>query len=340
VTPDNILEVEGLYKEFPVRAGLLRRQVATVKAVQDVSFTLMRGETLGIVGESGCGKTTLARCLIRLIEPTAGTVTMNVNDASIDMASLTGKQLRGRRKHVQMVFQDPVASLNPRIPVREVVGEPLIVNGVCSGQDLTKRVSDLLEMVGLNAVDMHRYPHAFSGGQRQRIGIARALALNPELIIADEPVSALDVSVRAQILNLLAQLKDSLGLSMLFIGHDLSVIRHICDRVAVMYLGRIVEVGDTDQIFTRPMHPYTEALLSAAPTPNPALQRKRYRVHLTGEPPSPINPPKGCSFHPRCGHATDACQERVPELRELASGVKVACIRAEELELKGAFNEG
>jgi peptide/nickel transport system ATP-binding protein len=371
MSPETILEVRGLSKEFPVRAGLFQRQIGTVKAVQDVSFELGRGETLGIVGESGCGKTTLARCMIRLIEPTTGIILLNIDGKKTNLRLQRGRNLRDCRRHVQMVFQDPVASLNPRIPVREIVGEPLIVNKVRTGKKIKKRdgfrrsvrkfipnrisgiknwlsrgrklsdrVGELLELVGLNAVDMHRFPHAFSGGQRQRIGIARALALSPELIIADEPVSALDVSVRAQILNLLAELKGRLGLSLIFIGHDLSIISHICDRVAVMYLGRIVEIGDTASVFNQPRHPYTEALLSAAPIPDPERQRRRKRVILSGEPPSPMHPPSGCPFHPRCGYKIAACEEKLPDLRNLGQGTRAACIRAEEIKLRGAGDEG
>jgi|YelNatPaOPRAMG01_1025707.scaffolds.fasta_scaffold38858_2 peptide/nickel transport system ATP-binding protein len=332
---DRLLEVSGLSKEFPVRAGLLRRRIATLHAVNDVSFSLVRGETLGIVGESGCGKTTLARCITRLIEPTAGSVKLFLNGSEVDILSISGSEIRQYRRHMQMVFQDPVGSLNPRLPVREIVGEPLIVNKICSGRDLTARVAELLEMVGLSGVDMHRYPHAFSGGQRQRIGIARALALQPDLIIADEPVSALDVSVRAQILNLLSDLRDRLGLSLIFIGHDLSIIRYVCDRVAVMYLGRIVEIGSATGVFAQPRHPYTEALLSAAPIADPVIQRERSRINLSGEPPSPLNPPQGCTFHPRCSYAIDECKNRVPELRSLGSDSLAACIRAGELELRG-----
>lgn len=332
---DMILEVTGLSQEYPIYSGLLRRRRGTVKAVQDVSFELGRRESLGIVGESGCGKTSLARSLIRLIEPSRGKVILRVNGSDIDLLSLSPKQMQRCRRHVQMVFQDPVASLNPRVPVLEVVGEPLIVNGVCRGRELTSRVAELLEMVGLAAVDMHRFPHAFSGGQRQRIGIARALALQPEMIIADEPVSALDVSVQAQILNLLVELQERLGLSLIFIGHDLSIIRQVCDRVAVMYLGRIVEIGETGTVFERPSHPYTEVLLSAVPVPDPKAQRGRQRIHLSGEPPSPVDPPSGCPFHPRCRYAIPECSNRLPDLSAAPSGARAACIRKQEIDLTG-----
>lgn len=330
-----ILEVEGLRTEYPIHAGLLRRQVGTVKAVQDVSFSLCRTESLGIVGESGCGKTSLARSLIRLVEPCTGKVVLHVNGSSLNLLTLDAKRMREHRRHVQMVFQDPVGSLNPRAPVLEIVGEPLIVNGICRGSKLKERVAELLEMVGLSALDMHRFPHAFSGGQRQRIGIARALALEPELILADEPVSALDVSVQAQILNLLVDIRDRLGLSLIFIGHDLSIVRQVCDRVAVMYLGRIVEIGRTDAVFEHPSHPYTEVLLSAVPVPDPRTQRGRQRIRLRGEPPSPADPPGGCPFHPRCRYAIPECRETVPEPEPAASGASSACIRRHEIKLEG-----
>lgn len=335
MTDDLILEVEELRQEYPIHAGLLRRQVGTVKAVRDVSFSLRRKESLGIVGESGCGKTSLARSLIRLVEPCGGRVMLHVDGSSVDLLTLDARQMRQFRRHVQMVFQDPVGSLNPRAPVLEVVGEPLIVNGVCRGRRLKERVAELLEMVGLSALDMHRFPHAFSGGQRQRIGIARALALEPELVVADEPVSALDVSVQAQILNLLVDIRDRLGLSIIFIGHDLSIIRQVCDRVAVMYLGRIVEIGPTDVVFEHPSHPYTEVLLSAVPVPDPRAQRGRHRIRLLGEPPSPSDPPCGCPFHPRCRYAIEECREITPKPEPAASGASAACIRKDEIELEG-----
>jgi peptide/nickel transport system ATP-binding protein len=331
-----LLEVEGLIKHFPIRRGLLRRVVGHVRAVDGVSFTMRRGETLGLVGESGCGKTTVGRCILRLIEPTAGRVLFyDKPGKSVDLIALDEAALRRLRPRMQIVFQDPHASLNSRMTVGDIVGEPLVVNNVCRGEALYNRITELLEAVGLKANDMRRYPHAFSGGQRQRIGIARALALRPDLIVADEPVSALDVSVQAQILNLLADLREEFRLSYLFVAHDLSVVEHISDRVAVMYLGRIVEIAATETLYAAPKHPYTEALLSAVPVADPRAQRRRQRIRLEGDVPSPAAPPPGCTFHPRCRYAQPICREKVPPLEEIAPNVHVACHRARELTLVG-----
>jgi peptide/nickel transport system ATP-binding protein len=332
---DIILRVEGLRKHFPVRRGLLRKTVRHIQAVEDVSFDVRRGETLGLVGESGCGKTTVGRCLLRLIEPTEGRILLNVNGDTIDLMTLSHGDLKAVRPLAQMVFQDPNSSLNPRMTVGDIVAEPLKVCGTNRGGNLGDRVGVLLESVGLKRQDMQRYPHAFSGGQRQRIGIARALALQPKLVIADEPVSALDVSVQAQILNLLADLRAEHGFSCLFIAHDLSVVEHICDRVAVMYLGRIVEIGDSDTLYRSPGHPYTEALLSAVPVADPREQRSRRRVSLSGDVPDASNPPPGCPFHTRCRYVTDVCRNKVPSLRDVAGGTQVACHLTKELDLQG-----
>ena len=315
-----ILEVENLVTHFPIRAGILRRRVGTVFAVDGVDLHVYPHETLGIVGESGCGKTTLGRSIIRLIEPTAGVVRFNGEDVTV----AEPKRMRELRREMQIVFQDPFASLNPRMPVRDIIGEPLLIHGRTK-KEVRAQVAGLLEVVGLSPEHGNRYPHEFSGGQRQRIGIARALALKPSLIILDEPVSALDVSIQAQILNLLEDLQDEFGLSYLFIAHDLSVVRHISDRVLVMYLGRVAEVADRNELYDRPSHPYTHALLSAVPIADPDLERKRRRIVLSGDLPSPAHPPRGCRFHTRCPISQEVCTETEPQLREVRSGHWVAC---------------
>lgn len=335
-----LLEVQGLKKYFPILRGLLRKPVGYIRAVEEVSFSLFRGETLGLVGESGCGKTTVGRCILRLIEPTAGRIFFHHDGQPVDLLSLAPKALKELRPRLGMIFQDPQSSLNPRMTVGEIVGEALMIHKVCKGKDLEDRVAELLEAVGLRGQDMRRYPHAFSGGQRQRIGIARALAMRPDLIVADEPVSALDVSVRAQILNLLVQLKEQFSLSYLFISHDLSVVEHISDRVAVMYLGRLVEIAPTERIFQKPCHPYTEALLSAVPIPDPKARYQKERIRLPGDVPNPSAPPSGCPFHPRCRYAQRICSQEVPLLEEVEPGHQVACHLARELSLQGLAREG
>jgi peptide/nickel transport system ATP-binding protein len=332
---DTLLQVRGLKRFFPVRSRSARRTGGNVRAVDDVSFDLREGETLALVGESGSGKTTTARCIVRADVPTAGEVLLRTDQGDVvDLAPLSRKELRPFRAQLQMIFQDPRSSLNPRLTVRDIVGEPLLVNGVRSSEERSDRVEEMLRLVGLPVQYMNRYPHAFSGGQRQRIGIARALALNPRLVVADEPVSALDVSVQAQILNLLLDLQERLGLTYLFVSHDLSVVRVISDRVAVMYVGQIVELVDTETLYAAPRHPYTSALLASIPIPDPRLRNKREA--LPGEVANPADPPSGCYFHPRCRFATDRCRTEAPAWREIAPGHQVRCHLAEELSLAGA----
>jgi oligopeptide/dipeptide ABC transporter ATP-binding protein len=328
-----VLEVEGLFKEFPIRSGLLQRETGRVRAVQDVSFSIGRGETLALVGESGCGKTTVSRCILRALPPTKGAIRFSPEPGkSIDMAPLSRRALRPLRRHIQMIFQDPYASLNPRMMVGDIIAEPLLVNGMPAAQR-SARVRELLDLVGLPAAARTRFPHAFSGGQRQRIGIARALALDPTLVVADEPVSALDVSVQAQIINLLLDLQDRLQLSMLFVAHDLGVVRHVSDRVAVMYVGRIVETAPTTALYATPRHPYTEALLAAVPKADPALRDQTSAPR--GEIADPSNPPPGCAFHPRCPYAVERCRTELPALQEIAPAHWSACHRSAELSLRG-----
>ena len=331
---EQILEVEGLVKHFPVESGFLRRDAGSIVAVDDVSFSVEKGTTLGLVGESGCGKTTLGRCILRIVEPTRGAVRFRPEDEVVDIVQLPKKELRSMRRFMQMVFQDPYASLDPRMTVLDIVGEPLLENGLAKGDDLQSRVVEVMDAVGLETKHLKRYPHAFSGGQRQRIGIARALAPNPRLIICDEAVSALDVSIQAQILNLLQDLQEAYGLTYLFIAHDLAVVEHIADRVAVMYAGEIVEMASSDDLFEKPLHPYTEALLSAVPQPDP--EAKVERIILTGEVADPADHPSGCRFHPRCRYAKEICKSEAPAADEIEPGHTVACHFARELSLEGA----
>ena len=327
-----LLEVKGLTKFFPIRSkGLRRRVIGQVQAVDDVSFKIFEGETLGLVGESGCGKTTTARCIMRALDPTRGEILFSQSDQkTVDIAALSHRQMFPLRRDIQMIFQDPYASLNPRMNILDIIGESLLViGGMKDRAERSKRVAELLKLVGLRPEYMQRFPHAFSGGQRQRIVIARALALNPRLIVADEPVSALDVSVQAQVLNLMLKLQQELNLTYLFVAHDLSVVKHFCDRVAVMYLGKIVELASTTSLFEVPMHPYTKALMGAVPEADP--RRKAAMVPLIGEVPSPANPPSGCHFHTRCPHATELCKTTMPTLEEIRSGQFVRCHRAAEL---------
>jgi oligopeptide transport system ATP-binding protein len=326
--PDPILELRDVRTHFPVSQGFLfKRSLGTVKAVDGVTLSLGRGEVLGLVGESGCGKSTLARTIMQLVPTTGGAVILEGKNLTTGSAA----EVHHIRRDLQMVFQDPYASLNPRMTVFATIAEPLHVHGVCSAGDVPARVAELMKLVGLAPRFMQKYPHEFSGGQRQRIAIARALALEPKVIIADEPVSALDVSIQAQILNLLAQLVRKMNLSLVFIAHDLSVVKHISDRVAVMYLGKIVELGRAADVIDRPRHPYTRALVSAIPTPNPDTERTRQRIVLPGDPPSPMNPPVGCAFHPRCPYAREICKSGVPPLTPFEPNREVACVRVEEI---------
>jgi oligopeptide transport system ATP-binding protein len=319
-----LVEVTDLKKHFPIKSGILfQREVAAVKAVDGVSFKIFEGETLGLVGESGCGKSTTGRTILQLYQPTSGSVKFEGQE----ITDLKGNALRRMRRMMQMVFQDPYASLNPRMSVGRIVAEPLVVHNIGTKKEREERVAELLELVGLNPYFVRRYPHEFSGGQRQRIGLARSLALNPKFIVADEPISALDVSIQAQVVNLLEKLQNELGLTYLFIAHDLSMVRHLCDRVAVMYLGKVVEIAESEELYTNPLHPYTQALLSAVPVPDPVVEETRQRIILKGDVPSPINPPKGCNFNTRCPVSVDVCFDEDPELVEVLPDHWVACHR-------------
>jgi peptide/nickel transport system ATP-binding protein len=329
-----VLEVQGMKKYFPIKKGFLQRTAGYVKAVDDIRFQIRPGETFGLVGESGCGKTTLGRCILRAIEPSSGSVLFRDRNGQVkDVMKLDSKGLRAIRRDMQLIFQDPYSSLNPRMTILNIIAEPLVCNRLARGPEIKEKVSRLMEMVGLDSRHLERYPHAFSGGQRQRIGIARALATEPKFIVCDEAVSALDVSVQAQILNLLQDLQEQLNLSYLFISHDLGVIQHISNRVGVMYVGKMVETADTRDLFAKPQHPYTEALLSAKPVPDP--RKKSNRIILSGEVANPANPPSGCYFHPRCPYAKEICKKETPEWRQVGTNHYSACHFAGELNLRG-----
>ena len=333
-TANNILEIRNLKMYFPIYRGFLQRVVGQVKAVDGVSLDLREREVLGLVGESGCGKTTVGRTILRLYDPTSGEIRYKrLSGEWVDVAKISLKEMKPLRREMRMIFQDPFSSLNPRLTVKDLISEPLEIHGVARGKKAEERVAELMKSVGLNPAYMRRYPHEFSGGQRQRIGLARTLSLNPRLIVADEPVSALDVSVQAQVLNLLQELKNNLGLTLIFVAHDLSVVEHISDRIAVMYVGKIVELAETNELLHHPLHPYTEALLSAIPPADPDMHPDRIR--LQGDVPSPANPPSGCIFHTRCSYAKEVCSQQVPELVEVAPGHKVACHLSSELKLRG-----
>lgn len=328
-----LLEIEGLKKYYPIEAGISKKKIGEVKAVDNVNLTIYKNEVLGVVGESGCGKTTLGRTVLRIIEPTAGKVKFHFDDKEVDFTALDKKELRKMRRYLQMIFQNPYTSLNPRMTIFDIVAEPMRLGGGFTEDEISERVKTLINKVGLEVKHLNRYPHAFSGGQRQRIGIARALVMDPKFVVADEAVSALDVSIQAQILNLLKELKDENNLTYMFIAHNLSVVEHVSDRVCVMYLGRVVEMAETEELFYHPQHPYTEALLSAIPVADPTVENNR--IMLPGEVGNAANLPSGCCFHPRCKYACEECKTKVPELRELTPGHFAACHRIEDLKLDG-----
>jgi len=332
---DNIiLDVKDLKQYFPIRRGFFQKVVGYVKAVDGVSFFIRENEVLGLVGESGCGKTTTGRCILRLYDPTAGEIWYHKQGGeAVNVSHISRREMKPLRREMRMIFQDPFSSLNPRLTVKDIIGEPLLIHRAATGKEMENRVAELMKAVGLDPAYMRRYPHEFSGGQRQRIGLARTLSLSPRLIIADEPVSALDVSVQAQVLNLLQRLKDDLGLTLLFIAHDLSVVEHVSDRIGVMYVGKIVEMAKTEELLGNPLHPYTEALISAVPPADPAIRLDR--IVLEGDVASPANPPSGCIFHPRCHYARDVCSQEVPELVEVEPGHYASCHFAAEFELQG-----